>query len=325
MRIGLDQPAEHNADHADVKPSFGVGGLDFIMAHEPAMLHKPAKGPFHDPAFGQGREAASGFVSRHDLQAQRPRLAMRSHPGGEIVPAVALVRPETAQPPKTTQRLIQKAASTASFGHIGPSDTDRQQQAQSVHQDMSFDPLGFLGRIIATPPRLVPRADGLAIQNGCGRFVSFVGLRSDFTAQHIMNDLPTTLPAPQPEIVINGFPRTKVTGQQPPGTARPDKIKQRVANPPQIGRWATAPPCWLSRRQKQLQQVPLFIAQISRIQRVLHPASLAGTLGQRLSNPLKNDFSDALLASIQSESRSPGTIAPKPMKQSSGSPTNSPR
>jgi hypothetical protein len=45
-----------------------------------------------------------------------------------------------------------------------------------------------------------------------------------------------------------------------------------------------------------LQQVPLFITQIRRIQRVLHPASLSGPLGQMLSKGLQNDFSDTLLA-----------------------------
>jgi hypothetical protein len=46
-----------------------------------------------------------------------------------------------------------------------------------------------------------------------------------------------------------------------------------------------------------LQQVPLFITQISRIQDVTHPVSLATPLGQWLSIHLKNDFSDTLLAS----------------------------
>ncbi|HEX3719408.1 MAG TPA: hypothetical protein VH595_15750, partial [Verrucomicrobiae bacterium] len=48
----------------------------------------------------------------------------------------------------------------------------------------------------------------------------------------------------------------------------------------------------------RLQQVPSFIAQIRRIQKVLHPPSLLIPLGQILSTHPKNDYSDTLLNAI---------------------------
>jgi len=138
---------------------------------------------------------------------------------------------------------------------------------------MTFDAFGFLGGIVAALPSLIGGADRLAVQNG-GGIAAFAGVGADGTAQHIVNDLPKTLLAPPPEVMTNRFPRSKVAGQQPPGATRPDKIKQGVANSARICRRATAMPGGFARRQNRLQQVPLFISQISRIQSVIHPASL---------------------------------------------------
>jgi hypothetical protein len=43
MRLQLSQSAQHNSDHADAQPSLGVSGLDFIVANQAAMFHKPAE------------------------------------------------------------------------------------------------------------------------------------------------------------------------------------------------------------------------------------------------------------------------------------------
>jgi hypothetical protein len=110
-----------------------------------------------------------------------------------------------------------------------------------------------------------------------------------------MNGVPIALLAPEPEVMIDCLPRSEVPGQQSPGAARPDQVKQRVADAPQIGGRPTwSPPCFAP-RQRRLQQVPLFVTQISRIQKILHPATLATPLGQILSIHPKNDFSDTLL------------------------------
>jgi hypothetical protein len=187
MCIGLSQSAQHDSDHADVQPSLGVGGLNFIMAHQAAMFHKPTEGPFDDPAFAQHFEATLVLQARHDLQPQGARLALRRHPPGQFLSAVALVGPQTAQPPEANERGSQQAAGALSFGHVGFGDTDGQEQPQRVHQDMTFDPFGFLGCIVASLARLVRRADGLRIENGGGGLAAFASLVSDHTPKHVVD------------------------------------------------------------------------------------------------------------------------------------------
>jgi hypothetical protein len=109
-----------------------------------------------------------------------------------------------------------------------------------------------------------------------------------------MNSLPIALLTPKPEVMINCLPRAKVPRQQSPSASSPNQIKQSVADPAAISGRATAPAPGWTRRQDGLQQVPLFITQISRIQDVTHPANLATPLGQWLSICLKNVFSDTL-------------------------------
>src|SRR6266436_2328233 len=135
-----------------MEPCFSILGFDFIITNQPTMLHKPAKGPFDNPAFEQDAEPALSFWPRDDLQAQGAGFAMTGDPSGEIGAVVALVGKEATQPTKTGQRLAQKTARAFTLGHIGRSDGNGQQQPQRVDQDMALDPLGFLGCIVASLP-----------------------------------------------------------------------------------------------------------------------------------------------------------------------------
>src|SRR5258708_11615464 len=112
--------AEHNSDHRDVNPSFGMCRFDFIVAHQTTMLHQPAEGSFNDPALGQHAEATVASVSLDDLQSQRARLAMGGHPSGEVWSGVTLVSPQATQPAEAGQPLAQKPA-----GPPPPSDIRR--------------------------------------------------------------------------------------------------------------------------------------------------------------------------------------------------------
>lgn len=201
MHMRLSQSAQHNSDYANMQPSLGVGGLNFVTAHQPAMFHKPAEGPFDDPAFAQHLEATLVLQARHDLQPQSARLALRRHPPRQFISAVALVGPQTSQPPEESQRGGQQAAGSLSFGHVGLSDTDGQQQPQRAHQDMAFDAFGFLGRVVTSSARLVGRTDGLRVEDGSGGLAAFAGLVSDHSPNHVMDGLPVALLTPKPEVI----------------------------------------------------------------------------------------------------------------------------
>src|SRR2546422_5303980 len=146
----LGQPAEHNSDHRDVNPSFGMSSFDFIVAHQSTMFRKPAEGSLNDPALGQHAEAAPALVPLDDLQPQRACFAMGGHPSGEVRSGVTLVGPQATQPTEAGRCLTQKAASTLPLGHIGSGDTDPQKQPQGINQNMTLNPLGFLGRVVAS-------------------------------------------------------------------------------------------------------------------------------------------------------------------------------
>ncbi len=133
-----------------MNPSFGVLGLDFIVAHQSAMAHEPAKGPFDDPAFGQHFEAALVFEPWHHFQPQRAGFAVFSHPRGEGRSSIGLVGPQTTQPAKPLQGLAQKAARAGFLGEIGRRDAQPQQQTQGVDQDVALASIGLLARIVAS-------------------------------------------------------------------------------------------------------------------------------------------------------------------------------
>src|ERR1035437_240557 len=250
----LGQPAEHNSYHGNEEPCFSILGFNLIVANQPTMLHKPAKGPFDNPAFEQNVEPALTFWPCDDPQAQRACFAMLGHPSGEIGAPIALVGKEATQPTKTSQCLAQKTPRSFPLGHIGRSHAHCQQQPQSVYQDRALDPLGFLGGIVASLPGLVRRSDGLAVQDSGRRLDPFASLHSNLTAQEIVNQWPAAQAPPIAEIPINGLPRAKILGQKTPSTPRTDLVKQGVAEPTHIGGWSAPAFRCFRRGQEQPQQ-----------------------------------------------------------------------
>ena len=63
---------EHEPDHGDMNPGFGVSVVGLVVAHQPAVFHQPAKGSLDDPAFGQHGKTALVFEARHPLKANCP-------------------------------------------------------------------------------------------------------------------------------------------------------------------------------------------------------------------------------------------------------------
>jgi len=96
FQINSCDAAELNADHGQMNPRLGGGIGAFVIAHQSAMAHEPAKGVLNTPPMWQYNKVA-GFVRTpdyFDLQLG-PEVA---HPLGKIVAAVAAVHPELSQP-----------------------------------------------------------------------------------------------------------------------------------------------------------------------------------------------------------------------------------
>ena len=96
-----------------------------------------------------------------------------------------------------------------------------------------------------------------------------------------MNESPQTFAAPRAE--IGRFSGTVFSGQQSPRTALPPQIEQAIEDEPPIRGPITS---LLGFGQQWFEGFPLGVIQIGRIQTIIsHPAILATSPGQKLSNP----------------------------------------
>jgi hypothetical protein len=260
---------EHEPDHRNMDQGFGMFSFGFVVSHQAAVFHKPAKGSLDDPAFGQHGKAALVFETWHHLQAQGARFAMRGHPSCEGRTGIGLVGPEAAQPAKPLERPTEELAGATLFGEIGRSNANPQQQTQGVHQNMAFAPLGFLAGIITARPRMVGGTDRLAVEDGGRGLGSSPGLAPDKSSEDFVNECPQPLASPATETAIDGFPRPELLGQQSPGTARSHQIKQAVKNAPPLDRSSASA---FGFGQQWFKNSPLGVGQISWIRFVSHPS-----------------------------------------------------
>ena len=256
-------------DHRNMDQGFGMFSFGFVVSHQAAVFHKPAKGSLDDPAFGQHGKAALVFETWHHLQAQGARFAMRGHPSCEGRTGIGLVGPEAAQPAKPLERPTEELAGATLFGEIGRSNANPQQQTQGVHQNMAFAPLGFLAGIITARPRMVGGTDRLAVEDGGRGLGSSPGLAPDKSSEDFVNECPQPLASPATETAIDGFPRPELLGQQSPGTARSHQIKQAVKNAPPLDRSSASA---FGFGQQWFKNSPLGVGQISWIRFVSHPS-----------------------------------------------------
>ena len=250
------------------------------------MLHKPAEGALDDPTLGQHFETALVLETGDNFQAQAASLAMRGDPGSESSTQIALIGPDATQPTEPLEGLGEESASAGLFRNIGRGHTNPEQQAQGVHQNVALAPFDLLARIVTPRSAVIGGTYRLAIEDGGGGLRTLAHLAADNPAQHLVNEFPQPLSAPSAEAAIDGLPRAKFSGQEPPSAARPDEIEQTVEDEAPVGRRTT--PSFGSGKHR-FEEFPLSVAQIGRIQTTFsHPDRVTTPLGQRLSNPQKH-------------------------------------
>ena len=59
-----------NSYHGDIDPSLGAGIAGFVITHQAALAHQPAKGPLDHPTARQDFEAGDIIASFDDLHDQ---------------------------------------------------------------------------------------------------------------------------------------------------------------------------------------------------------------------------------------------------------------
>lgn len=95
-----------NPYHRDIDPRLGAGFALFVIPHEAALAHEPAKGPLHHPAPGQNLEAAQAGATFDYLH--REFWPQPANPLDKVRPVVAAIDPEKPQPGKPSQRFAQQ-------------------------------------------------------------------------------------------------------------------------------------------------------------------------------------------------------------------------
>ena len=124
------EPAELDSDHRDENPSRGAGFGGFVIAHQPAVVHEPAEGAFHDPAAGQDMEAFLGIGAFDDGDGQLGTEGF--YPLGKGFARIAAVHPQDAQPGEPAEHLRQEELRSGAFGDAGRGDGHAEDQTECV-------------------------------------------------------------------------------------------------------------------------------------------------------------------------------------------------
>src|SRR5215210_2815733 len=107
--------------------------------------------------------------------------------------------------------------------HLGP-----QHQPSSVNQNVALATVHALGAIVPAHAADAGGPDRLAVDDGG----TWLGLTTDDDAQLVTENavqaLPRAIQTPQTEIVIGGLPWRKFVWEEPPRTATPNNVEDRV-------------------------------------------------------------------------------------------------
>ena len=95
-----------------------IFGMVFIIFGKAAIVGKPAKGSFHDPALGQNLEGVERMAFDH-LQAQTTTRQQCLEPLAESFAGIASIDPDQAQPTKSPRELPQHQACAVAILNIG--------------------------------------------------------------------------------------------------------------------------------------------------------------------------------------------------------------
>lgn len=251
-----------------------------MIAHEAATVHEPAEGAFDHPAFGQHLEA--GHVGESLDHFHHQRGVLRLNPGGELGAIEATVHPQFEQGGIVGQDGGQQGAGAFAFGAVGGFERDAQQQPQGVHQQEPLAALGFLGGIVADFPAVGAGAHGLAVETGSGGLPVLASGLPHLGAEAVVEPGQQAVAGPLAEMMIDGLPRRKVFGQEPPLGTGLDQIEDGVDDRPQRGARAAA---FFGRGQEAAKQMPLVVGEVGVVSGDFHRLKSAAANESRENSP----------------------------------------
>src|ERR1700683_94487 len=97
------EAADHDSDHANSQHGLAMINADFVVAAQSPRFEEPAKGSFHNPAFGQNLKAFDLIATSHDFQLEHAIGTKLFNPTHQIS-EIATVGPDDLQASKQTDQ-----------------------------------------------------------------------------------------------------------------------------------------------------------------------------------------------------------------------------
>ena len=245
------------------------------------MTPQPSERTLHSPAPRPHRKSTPPF-----------RLAYNFQPYSCSTSAGPVTR---AGHPRHTRRRPRSRATTDIVQPMSPAacgphpdladgcrDHDQQHQPKRLHQQLALAAADFLAwRRRSRGCHLFARPHCLAIHNRtAGLGFSAGGLPHPFP-NGVVDRLPRAVPAPRPEVMIDGSPRWQIMREQLPGTATANYIEDSIDDFTACVFDRTT--AWLGHRHQRLESAPFSVGQIGVIRLSgFHRASVRNTFSNAL-------------------------------------------
>src|SRR5713101_9557678 len=257
------QTFKHKTNHAEPNHCLAMIQANLIVAAESARFIQPTEGSFYYPALRKNLESFGLIAASDNFQPQFTKGPKLLYPLDQRSQITA-IGPDNLQPPIQAKQDFDQALGSLAVLHGGGCDHNRQNQSQAVHRHVAFASRHLFSRVVAALSRLIGDLDRLAVDNGGRRcHLALLGL-AHVVSQRVVNEGPSPILAPAPKAAIDRLPRTKVAGQQPPGTARAHHVEDGVDQASTIQRRRSATPTFprFRSRNQRLDVVPFVIYQI---------------------------------------------------------------
>lgn len=254
---------EHETNHGQIDHGLAGFGLPFVVAVEPPITSEPTEGSFDYPSSRQHLEPVE-FVSLHDFESATPHSQGPFHQRARVTP----VRPDALDPPscRLTEEIRQQMPSAVSILNVGGQYRNQQEQANSIHQDVALASVDFLARVVASLVAALCAFDTLAVDDPRAGLGIAPGCLANVLAQMRVNRHPKPIVFPQPEVVIDGPPPSKVRGKIAPLAAGFGEVEDAVEQIPKgVLSW---PPSLAGLGKTVVDQLPFGVR---KVRSITHP------------------------------------------------------
>ena len=161
---------------------------------------------------------------------------------------------------RPAKERLEQLAGTVSVLDVGGQSQHHQNQSHRVHKNVALAPVDFLARVVAALVAHLGALDALAVDARRAGVAFAVLGQAHRLAQMSMNGFPQAVVLPEPEVVIDRAPRSKVFGQVAPLAAGFGEIEDRLEQLPER---VLAPPPLLAGLGKTVSdQIPFGVRQV---------------------------------------------------------------